>query len=387
MYGIGEITDEESFILFVDKDTSVKYVEPKIDFTGVDLNLNFKITPDAEVKIIFNEDLGDIITARGKGEMAIRLDNLGDVTMNGIYTVTSGVYDFAMGIIKQKFYIEEGGNISWTGDPYDAVLDLRTYYKVNANISTVTGDNFTSGTSHQEVLCYLELHESLLKPTIDFNISAPRATEAEKSIITRIKSDPDELNRQFFSLLLWKSFQPLAGQAGNTSSAALDLVSNQINALLAKVSTDYKLNVNMNADQVSGDNSYEFGVTKGFLDNRLILSGSFGVENQKADETNQSSLIGDVNLEYLLNQSGTFRINIFNESNDQSTIQSAKQGPFTQGVGLYYKEDFNSFHDFKAIQYFLDIFRKKKNKRYPVKRKRKQVPVPGTRQKEAIIEE
>ena len=313
MYGIGEITDEESFILFVDKDTSVKYVEPKIDFTGVDLNLNFKITPDAEVKIIFNEDLGDIITARGKGEMAIRLDNLGDVTMNGIYTVTSGVYDFAMGIIKQKFYIEEGGNISWTGDPYDAVLDLRTYYKVNANISTVTGDNFTSGTSHQEVLCYLELHESLLKPTIDFNISAPRATEAEKSIITRIKSDPDELNRQFFSLLLWKSFQPLAGQAGNTSSAALDLVSNQINALLAKVSTDYKLNVNMNADQVSGDNSYEFGVTKGFLDNRLILSGSFGVENQKADETNQSSLIGDVNLEYLLNQSGTFRINIFNE--------------------------------------------------------------------------
>ena len=384
MYGVGDIDDEKNFIVFTDKDTSAKYIEPKIDFTGVDLELNFKITPDAEVKIIFNEDLGDIITARGKGEMAISLNNLGDVTMNGIYTVTSGVYDFAMGIIKQKFYIEEGGNVSWTGDPYDAILDLKTYYKVNANISTVTGDNFTSGASHQEILCYLELHESLLKPSIDFNIEAPRASESEKSIINRIKSDPDELNRQFFSLLLWKSFQPLAGQASNTNSAALDLVSNQINALLAKVSTDYKLNVNMNSDQLSGDNSYEFGISKGFLDDRLILSGSFGVENQKAEETNQSSLIGDVNLEYLLNQSGTFRVNIFNESNDQSTIQSAKQGLFTQGIGLYYKEDFSSFHDFKAIQYFLDIFRKKKNKRYPIKRKRKQVPVPPSTSKEII---
>lgn len=377
MYGVGEIDDQENFIVFVDKDTSVKYIEPKIDFTGVDLDLNFKITPDAEVKIIFNEDLGDIITAKGKGEMAIRLNNLGDVTMNGVYKVSSGVYDFAMGIIKQKFFIDEGGTISWTGDPYDAVLDLKTYYKVNANVATVTGDNFASGASHQEILCYLILQESLLKPSINFNIEAPRASESEKSVLNRIKSDPDELNRQFFSLLLWKSFQPLAGQAGNTSSAALDLVSNQINALLSKVSTDYKLNVNMNSDQLSGDNSYEFGISKGFLDDRLILSGSFGVENQKVDATtNQSSLIGDVQLEYLLNQTGTFRVNIFNESNDQSTIQTAKQGLFTQGIGLYYKEDFSSFNDFKAIQYFLDIFRKKENKRYPIKRKRKQVPVP-----------
>lgn len=388
MYGVGEIDDKDNFIVFLDKDSIIKNLEQKIDFSGVDLELNFKITPDAEVKIIFNEELGDIITARGRGDMAIRLNNLGDVTMNGVYTVTNGVYDFAMGIIKQKFYIVDGGSVSWTGDPYDAVLNLSTYYKVNANVSAVTGDNFTSGASHQEILCYLELTESLLKPTINFNIEAPRASEAEKSIITRIKNDPDELNRQFFSLLLWKSFQPLAGQSGNTNSAALDLVSNQINAMLAKVSTDYKLNVNMNSDQLSGNDSYEFGISKGFLDDRLILSGSFGVENQKADETSQSSLIGDVNLEYLLNQTGTFRINIFNKSNDKSTVQSAKQGNFTQGIGLYYKEDFSTMKDFKAVQYFLDLFRKKKNKRYPIKRKRKQVPVPKSSiPKEGKLEE
>ena len=61
---------------------------------------------------------------------------------------------------------------------------------------------------------------------------------------------------------------------------------------------------------------------------------------------------------------------------------------FTQGIGLYYKEDFSTVNDFKAIQYFLDLFRKKKNKRYPIKRKRKQVPVPKSSvPKEGKLEE
>ena len=66
MYGVGEI-DQEDFIIFKDKgtDTTNLAIVPKFDFTGVDLDLNFDITPDAEIKIIFNEELGDVITARG----------------------------------------------------------------------------------------------------------------------------------------------------------------------------------------------------------------------------------------------------------------------------------------------------------------------------------
>ena len=168
----------------------------------------------------------------------------------------------------------------------------------------------------------------------------------------------------------------MAGNISTDGSAALDLVANQINALLSKVSTDYKLNVNLDSDRLTGDNTYEFGVTKGFLDDRLILSGSFGVENKTVDDAKDgSSIIGDVHLEYLLNESGTFRVNIFNEPNDKSIIQDQDQGPFTQGAGLHYQENFNNVKDFKVIQYFLDVFRKKQNKRYPIKRKRKQVPV------------
>jgi hypothetical protein len=69
-------------------------------------------------------------------------------------------------------------------------------------------------------------------------------------------------------------------------------------------------------------------------------------------------------------------VNIFNESNDHTVIQNAAGGDFTQGAGLSYKEDFESFEDFKVAQYILDVFRKKDNKRYPNKRRRQQRPVP-----------
>jgi hypothetical protein len=218
-----------------------------------------------------------------------------------------------------------------------------------------------------------------MKPTIGFDIKVPKADETGKALLARITGDPDELNRQFFSLMLWKRFQPLRGTASAGGSAALDLAQNQINSMLSQVSKDYKMNVNLDANEVTGEKAYEFGVSKGFLDNRLIFTGSFGVETASKGQSqsqSQGSLMGDVSLEYLLNESGTIRVNVFNESNNDAVIQEKNIGQFTQGAGLHYQEDFDNIQNFKLAQYFLDIFRKKENKRYPVKRKKRQTPVP-----------
>ena len=187
----------------------------------------------------------------------------------------------------------------------------------------------------------------------------------------------DELKRQFVSLIFWKRFQPLKGTATASGSAALDLVTNQINSLLSQISNDYRMGVNMDKDDITKESTYEFGVSKGFLDDRLVISGSFGVESNTSNGTGaQNTLIGDVNLEYLLNESGTVRVNVFNESNDNSIIKDKNLGLFTQGAGFNYQEEFDNFGNFKLGQYFLDIFRAKDHKKYPVKRKKQQTPVP-----------
>lgn len=378
MYGSSELEEGEDFISFISKDSIVSDLEKKIDFTGVDLDLNFQVTDEAQLKIIFNEQLGDEIIANGNGKLGIKLNQLGDISMDGTYVISDGKYNFAMGPIKQTFYIVPGGSITWTGNPYEANLDLSTYYKVKTSLAELSSDQAGSGL--QEIQCYLNLTESLMKPKIVFDIKAPKADESGKTLISRVTSDKDELNRQFFSLLLTKNFQPLKGSTKAGGGAALDLVSSQINALLGQVSQGYKLNVDLSSDNVDG-NEVAFGVSKGFLDDRLTVTGSFGVENSSTGEQSKSALIGDLEIEYKLNASGTFRVNVFNESNDNSVLQSQNQGRFTQGAGIHYREDFNTTKDFRVIQTFFDIFRKKENKRYPIKRKKQQTPVP----KDAVL--
>lgn len=371
-----EIT-ENNIIEFKSKnDTITVSDERKINYSGVSLNLNFDVTRDAAIRMIINEQTGDEITATGRGKLSLGLDRVGQMSLDGTYTIADGSkYNFVLGPIRETFYIKEGSSIAWTGNPFQAALDLQAYYTMKASLGDLSPELLTSGS--QDIHCYLNLTESLMKPAIDCKIDAPKAAEKDKSLLAQLTADKDELNRQFFSLLLWKKFQPIKGSSRASGGAALDLASNQINSLLDQVSQDFKVNVNMNADDV-GRSEYEVGVKKGFLDDQLVISGSFGARNQTSGNQTQSSVIGDIEIEYKLNKDGTFRINVFNESNDNRGLQSTNRGMFKQGVGLYYKESFNTFKDFKLYQQFLDIFRKKQNKRYPVTRKKQQTPVPGS---------
>jgi hypothetical protein len=378
MYGPASVS-EDGFIRFKSPYEEAIQEDTPINFTGVDLALNFEITPDAQVKLIFDDNVGDEITAFGKGNLRVNLDNYGDIALNGTYTVTDGVYNFVMGPYRQNFYIAEGGTVQWTGSPYNAILDLETYYRTNANLAVVMGDVVTQRTSEQEeIRSILRLKGDMNKPDITFDLDAPRASESGRAVINRIRSDQDELNRQFFSLLIWRRFQPLAGQGdrgGAGGGAAFDLVSTQISSLLSQVSDDVDLNFAMASDEMTGESSVEFGFQKGLMDDRLIVSGAFGVGAYEA--AGQNHVIGDVNIEYLLNDRGTFRANVFNESNANSIVH-AVGGQYTQGIGINYQEEFYTIKDFQAFKEFLNLFRRVENRQHKQSR---YLPVPKEKDK------
>ncbi|WP_107037507.1 translocation/assembly module TamB domain-containing protein [Brumimicrobium mesophilum] len=384
MYGPTTI-EEDGFISFK-KEGNEEENEKKVDLTGVNLQLNFDVTEDAEAKLIFDEKIGDEISARGNGKISLSVDQFNDLAMDGTYTVASGVYNFALGPYKQNFNIQPGGSVQWAGDPFEAILDINAYYKTTANLSVVMPNVVeNSSSNNEEIYSYLTLKGSMMSPEISFDLEAPRATESGKAVINRIRSDPDELNKQFFSILISKSFMQLSGSGSGTGGgggAFLDLAATQINALLGKISEDYIMNVNLENDEYSGQFSGEFGVSKGFLDDRLLISGSFGVgtmSSTSSGNTNYSSqntLIGDVKVEYLLNEPGTFRMNVFNESNNHTVLQNEGRGQFTQGVGVSYKEDFHTLEDFKLFQFFANIFRKREDWVDLKDSKDKRVPIP-----------
>ena len=214
----------------------------------------------------------------------------------------------------------------------------------------------------------MKLSETLDKPKINFEIQAPNASETGKSLISRVNAETDELNRQFFSLLLVKKFQSITGTISASSSAALDLVESQINGLLGQLSKDYKVNVDL------GESNALASVQKNFLNDRLLVTGSFGVQNNSSSGQSTSGFIGDVSLEYLVNKKGTLRVNAFNKSNTNTVDENS--GPFTQGAGLSYHEEFNNLSDFELYQAFMDTFRPKDKKYFKSRRKKKQTRIP-----------
>jgi hypothetical protein len=290
--------------------------------------------------------------------------------------------------IQQPFEIEQGSTIKWSGSPYNADININTYVNLKkVSILELSPELMDNTLLNQEVNCYLKLDESLLKPHISFDIRAPRAPETGKALIRRVTADNDELNRQFFSLLIARKFQPLKGSISASSSAAIDLVESQINAALNKMTDNYKLNVDYGEEKTMGEKSFEVGFKKGILNNRLIISSSIGVESKNLSSesassegsssngngaSKSSSLIGDVNIEYIINEKGTFRANIFNKSNTNSINEQA--GPFTQGAGVSYLEEFNNWNDFELVQYGLDVFRKEDKKKYRKKKKKTKIP-------------
>jgi hypothetical protein len=368
MYGTSEL-EEESIITFVSDENLAPILDDKIDFTGVDLDLAFDITPDAEVLLVFNEQTHDEIQAKTQGKLNLKLDAYNQMRLDGGLKILNGsVYNFTMGPARKPFDIVEG-SINWSGDVYKADMKIVTSYLVkNANMLELTPEQTDKSLAKQDAQCLLNLTGSLIQPNITFELVAPKAPESGKALMNRINEDKDELNRQFFSLMLFSKFQPLKGTNSANESAAIDLFESQINQALSQMSKSYQVKMDLGTDNVSTS------VQKSFAGDRLVVTGSFGVQNTTGSSAANGGLVGDVSIEYLVNESGTFRINAFNRSNSNTVKENA--GPFTQGAGLSYHEDFNSAKDFVLLQSFLDVFRSKENKIVKFKRKKRQTKLP-----------
>ena len=199
-----------------------------------------------------------------------------------------------------------------------------------------------------------------MNPSLKFDITAPQARDEAKAALNQIRAIEDDLNKQFFSLLLLKKFIPVEGSIAASGNVTEDLVNQQINAVLGQIGENYNLNSDIGTDHA------ELGFSTTFLDDRLKITTSVGVmsggeaTSETGGESKASNIVGDVNVKYELNEDGTFTVSVFNESND---IANQDRGAFTQGFGLSYQESFNSKRDFKLLQGFLNIFRKQENKR------------------------
>ena len=315
---------------------------------GLTLNIDLEVTKDAVAEVVIDEIYGSQLSGRGAGNLQIEINTRGKFNMFGDYIVNSGVYDFKYGgFVNKPFIIQKGGTVSWNGNPTDANLDVTAVYKAKANPGVLL-ENFNSN-RNIEVDLVTRISGGLFnsKQELDIQLTNVEATIANELEFILNDNNVNEKTKQFISLLAFGNFinpDKLGFDAkANITNTASSAISSAFSSILNTPDSKFQLDVdyqqeqnNSDLDRLNIDNQVDLSVSTKVGDN-VIINGKVGVP---VGTQTQSSVIGEVKVEVLLNTEGNFRGVIFNRQNEiQYTTED--QG-YTQGLGLSYQVNFNT---------------------------------------------
>ncbi len=318
-------------------------VSKQKDYNGLDLNFDLDITTDAEIEVILDRETGHGMRARGVGNLLLEINTLGKFNMTGDYQVYEGVYNFKYkGLIDKKFAVKKFSTIVWEGDPLRARLNLEAIYRTNANPSVLL-DN-PSFNRKVPVDVGIEITGNLSSPEPDFNIYFPTVSSVLKSEIQTKLSDKDIRQTQALTLLATGGF--LSNEGVNQNAVARNLYETAgglFDDIFQNADDKFKVGIDIvSADKTPGkesDGSIGFTVSTQIND-RITVNGKVGVP---VGGINQSAIVGDVEIQYRVNQDGTLNLRVFNRENDINYIGEGIG--YTQGLGITYEVDFDTFKE------------------------------------------
>ena len=375
------VATDNSFITFLDPhkievtEDKTAPQKPSNAESHVKLRLAIDVTPNATLQLIIDPKTGDVLTARGNGNMAINYDSNGDdVRLLGTYTIESGDYQFTLqNVFRKNFRIAQGSSITWTGDPFFATVDIKALYSLTASLRDLMDDVQIEATTQRTTVpvnCILNLTGQLTSPNIQFDIDLPNSDEALKQQVRNIINTEEMMNRQILYLLIFNKFYtPEYIRASNTNvsqneaySLLSSTVTGQINNWISKLTSDFSFGFNVRSygEGETATQEYETEILYQ-PNNRLIVNGNFGYRN---DNIATNKFIGDVDVEYVLTPNGKLRLKAYTHTVDKYSLKTAQT---MQGVGLVYKEEFNSVGEllndyWRALQKAFTPKKKKKEK-------------------------
>ncbi len=364
--GTSEVSDN-NFITFVKKDTTLEKDKYTVNLNGLKLNFDLEVTPDAEIQLIFDQKVGDVIKAKGSGLIKLNISSTGDFKMYGDYYIDNGDYLFTLqNILNKKFDIEKGSTIKWSGAPSQADLNISAIYKARASIKPFfPTDSSSIYKKRYPVDLKLLMTDNLMEPQIGFDIGLPTIDAAIRQQVLGYINTEQEMNRQAFSLLVLNSFVSppqfnngagAAGVDGAIGNNTFELLSNQLSNMLSKISNDFDIGVNYRPGDAISKEELGVALSTQLFDEKLTIDGNVGVNN---NNQNTNNIVGDVNVEYKLTDDGKVRVKAFNKANDNNN-DIIRTSPYTQGVGIFYREEFNTLGE--LYRRYLGVVSERKNK-------------------------
>ncbi|MEH6763043.1 MAG: translocation/assembly module TamB domain-containing protein [Aequorivita antarctica] len=342
-----ESISDDSFVYFL----SPKEKEARIngetlvtnESKGLTLNFELDINKNAEVEVVVDKVNNSTLKGRGAGILLIEINTKGKFQMYGDFQVYEGVFDFRYsGIIQRKIGVVPGGNITWDGAPEKANLNLSAIYKTQANPSILLDNPSINRKIPVEVI--VGLNGELAQPALKFDIEFPNVSSTLKSELEyKLKTDDQKQNQAIFLLATGNFVNDNYGGSNAFAGTLADRVSSLVNDLFADQDGKFSLGVGYTV----GDNTPD-QETADYVDltistkitERILINGKVGVPVGGANET---SVAGDIEVQWLINDDGSLRMTFFNRQADLQFI--GEDQIFEQGAGISYSVDFNTFRE------------------------------------------
>ena len=364
--------------------------------TGFDFKALFKVDKQAQVTVIIDKQTGDNLKVRGEGDFNFTLLPNGRMTLTGVYDVVGGQYEMNLyNLVNRTFTLDPSSRVTWSGDPFDAKLDVRAVYDVKTSAAplmaaaTASLDPTTRSTFRQQLpfLVYLNIDGELTSPKINFALDILEDEQGALggqvySRVQQVNQQEGELNRQVFSLLVLNRFYPESGSDGSRGGFASvardnlnDALSDQLNIFSDKLLGNSGFQLDFGLDSFTDyqgttpqeRTQLDIAAQRKFFDDKLTVRVGSSVdvagESPNGDAT---PLIGNVSLEYELTEDGQYRLRGFRRSEFENVIDGQT---IVSGISLIFQQEFNKFS-----QLWDAILRKKQQELIEEEKEKEKVP-------------
>ncbi len=380
---------DESFIVFdyqkEEKDSStVERLVERLKASGTDFRMNLSFEREAEVQIIYDEETSNLLIGHGDGDLRIAVTRDGDFTIFGQYNVTSGEYLYtSYGFIAKPFIVEQGGTVTWTGDPINAILDVRAYYpNLRAPLNQFLQEYIdVAGTlsesdfrQRRNVDLDLILTGNLFNPDIDFDISFPNLigelrTLAE-SKVRALQSTENGINNQVVGLMVFNNFLPdndpfASLQASSFAQAGGNTITEFLTSQISVMATEYlsklveggiisdidlDINLAQNNSIVGVDDpnagfvefvpdEYQLNVRNEFKNDNFVLNLGGNYVRENALNSANNYLTGDFSLDWYITDDKRLRLQFYGVYDYDETAFARRQ---KYGFGINYQREFGT---------------------------------------------
>lgn len=314
---------------------------------GIDLDLRIKLDRNARFAIVIDPTTGDAAKFRGEADLRFRYDPLGDIYLQGPFTVVDGGYTVEFyGLVKKRFDLVPGGTIMWDGDPLAGRMDVQAKYSTKvAPYPLVANARGGLPESERNALqaplpfdVLINIREAVQAPNITFGLDMDRQVRNSypqvNSVLDQLAKpgNQEELNRQVFGLLVLSTFiENESGTETGGSSLASTAARNSVNGILTQQlnrltgqgikGMDIQLGVNT-YDQSEGGESYsrttvDYKVTQRILNDRVSIEagGSVGYNERKQDVSAMSNTKApQYAIAYDISEDGRLRLRVYHEN-------------------------------------------------------------------------